>query len=90
MPTAFIRHRVQDYEKGRQVYDEFIQANRSGVAVEPAVYRSVEDPHDLLVIHRFSGSAEVQPWLDETGRRQAMMSAGVLGSPQVDIAYEDA
>ena len=88
-PTAFIRRRVQDYEKWRQVYDEFTQANRSGVAVEPAVYRSVEDPHDLLVIHRFSTSAEVQPWLDDTGRRQAMMAAGVLGSPQVDIAYED-
>ena len=25
MPTAFIRHRVQDYEKWRQVYDEFTQ-----------------------------------------------------------------
>jgi hypothetical protein len=90
MPTAFIRHRVQNYEKWRQVYDDFTQANRSGVAVEPAVYRSVEDPHDLLVIHRFSSSAEVQPWLDDTGRRQATMAAGVFGSPQVDIACEDA
>ena len=25
-----------------------------------------------------------------TGRRQAMRAAGVLGSPLVDIAYEDA
>ena len=90
MPTAFIRHRVQDYEKWRRVYDEFTHANPSGVAVEPAVYRSVEDPHELLVTHRFSSPAEVQPWLDDTGRRQAMMAAGVLGSPQVDIAYEDA
>ena len=90
MPTAFIRHRVQDYEKWRRAYDDFTQANPSGVAVEPAVYRSVDDPNELLVIHRFSSSAEVQPWLGDTRRHQAMKAAGVLGSPQIDIAYEDA
>src|SRR5215203_3753111 len=90
MPTAFIRHRVQNYEEWRRVYDDFTQANASGVAVEPAVYGSVEDPHELLVIHRFGSSADVEPWLTDSGRRQAMLAAGVLGTPQIDIAYEDA
>ena len=41
MPTAFIRHRVQDYEKWRRVYDEFTQANPSGVAAnQPFTGRS--------------------------------------------------
>ena len=89
MPTAFIRHRVQDYERWRQVYEEFTRANPSGVPVDPAVYRSIEDANELLVIHRFGSSAEVEPWLDDQGRRQAMMAAGVLGTPQVDIAYDE-
>jgi hypothetical protein len=88
MPTAFIRHRVQDYERWRRVYDEFTQANPSGVTVEPAVYRSVEDPNELLVIHRFGSPDEVKPWLDDKGRRQAMIAAGVIGTPRVDITYE--
>lgn len=88
MPTAFIRHRVQDYERWRRVYDQFTQANPSGATVEPAVYQSVEDPNELLVVHRFGSSAEVKPWLDDDGRREAMKAAGVLGTPRVDIAYE--
>jgi len=90
MPTAFIRHRVQDYERWRRVYDEFTHANPSGVAVEPAVYRSADDPNELLVIHQFGSPAEIKPWLDDSGRHQAMVVAGVIGRPQMDIAYDDA
>ena len=90
MPTAFIRHRVQDYETWRRAYDDFTRANPAGVPVEPAVYRSADDPNDLLVIHQFGSSAEVEPWLDDDGRRRAMLEAGVLGTPRVDITFDDA
>ena len=89
MPTAFIRHRVEDYEEWRLAYDEFTRANPSGVAVEPAVYRSIDDPNELLVIHEFGSSAEVEPWLDDSRRQQAMVVAGVLGTPRVDITYNE-
>lgn len=87
MPTAFIRHRVHDYETWRRVYDEFTRTNPSGVPVEPGVYRSVEDPNELLVVHEFGHRSEVEPWMQDAERRKAMAAAGVVGEPQVDIAY---
>jgi hypothetical protein len=90
MPIAFIRHRVRDYETWRRVYDEFTRADSSDVAVEPAVYRSPDDPNEVLVVHPFGSSAEVEPWLHDTGRRRAMLEAGVLGTPRIAIADDEA
>ena len=90
MPIAFIRHRVQDYETWRRVYEDFTRANPSGVSVEPAVYRSPDDPNELLVVHRFDSAAEVEPWLEDDARRRAMLEAGVIGAPRVAIAFDEA
>jgi hypothetical protein len=88
MPTAFIRHRVRDYAAWRRVYDEFTETHPSGLPVAPAVYRAVDDPNDVLVIHRFGDATEIQPWLDDEDRRKAMLESGVMTPPQIVIALD--
>jgi hypothetical protein len=88
MAIAFIRHHVRDYAAWRSVYDAFTGPTSAENTAGPLVYRSVDDPNQLLVIHHFSSPSEIEPWLRDERRRQAMAKAGVEGIPRVDICLE--
>jgi hypothetical protein len=88
MATAFIRHHVADYAAWRRIYDAFTGASSNTGAAEPLVYRSVDDPNELLVIHNFAPSDDIAAWLNDPARRQAMSEAGVEGAPRIDLCLE--
>jgi Domain of unknown function (DUF4440) len=88
MTTAFIRHHVGDYATWRRVYDAFTDSEGSAGAAEPLVYRSVDDPNDLLVIHNFAIGSDIPAWLNDVGRGRAMTEAGVEGAPRVDVCLD--
>jgi hypothetical protein len=87
MAMAFIRHRVRDYAAWRAVYDAFTDA---AVATEGVslVYRSADDPDDLLVVHPFADDEDIPAWLRDPGRHQAMIAAGVVGDPRIDLSHD--
>jgi quinol monooxygenase YgiN len=89
MVRSFIRHRVRDYDAWRQVYDNFGDAQREGGVRAEAVFRSLDDPNDVIVTHDFDDAASAQAFFDSAELRDAMQRAGVDGEPTVWLAEED-
>src|SRR5436190_6523610 len=58
--TMFIRHRVSDFTKWRQVYEEVAPLQQAGGVVREAVYQSAEDPNDVTVMHDFASAEEAR------------------------------
>ena len=87
--TAFIQHRVTDYDAWREVYDGFADAQNAGGVTHESVHRAKDDANDLMIIHGFATAAEAEAFLAGAELRDAMQQAGVEGQPRIEI-YEDA
>ena len=56
--TAMVQHRVTDYDAWRKAYDQFETTQKTGGVTHQSVYRSKDDPNNLLVTHGFATTAD--------------------------------
>jgi hypothetical protein len=87
--TAIVRHRVRDYVAWRDVYDEFAGPDQAGIGTAQGVYRAVDDPNSVLIIHAFETAAEAELFSGAAYIREVMHMVGVEGEPRIEL-YEDA
>jgi hypothetical protein len=86
--TMFIRHRVSDFTKWRQVYEEVAPLQQGAGVVREAVYRSAEDPNDVTVMHDFASAEKARAFAASRDLKEAMARAGVIGVPTIWIAAQ--
>jgi Antibiotic biosynthesis monooxygenase. len=79
---------VADHAEWRQVYDDFAAVRAAGGVIDQAVFRSREDPNDLLVMHRFRTLSEAEAFIESSELRDAMDRAGVQGTPRIELFEE--
>ncbi len=87
--TAVIQHHVADYEVWRKAYDGFGDVQKAGGVTRQSVYRSTDDPNNVLVMHGFATTADAEKFLAGAELRDGMQQAGVQGQPRVEI-YQNA
>jgi quinol monooxygenase YgiN len=87
--TAVVQHHVADYEVWRKAYDGFGDVQKAGGVTRQSVYRSIDDPNNVLIMHGFASMADAEKFLAGAELRDAMQQAGVQGQPRVEI-YQDA
>jgi hypothetical protein len=83
-----VQHRVADYDVWRKAYDEFGATQKTGGVTHQSVYRTKDDPNNLLVTHGFATTADAEAFLGGAELRDAMQQAGVQGHPRIEI-YQD-
>jgi hypothetical protein len=87
--TAVVQHHVANYEAWRKAYDGFGDVQKAGGVTRQSVYRSTDDPNNVLIMHGFATPADAEKFLAGTELRDAMQRAGVQGKPRIEI-YQDA
>ena len=85
--SVIVRHRVKDYAAWREMYDNFAEQARIGKS--RGVYRVINDPNHVLVIHEFETAADAELFSGAAYIREVMHMAGVEGEPRIEL-YEDA
>jgi hypothetical protein len=84
MVYIHIRHRVKDYARWREGYDNHAPARQAGGAVgEALVMRNVEDPNELSILLGWSDVQKARAFIQSVSLKEAMQKAGVQGSPEV-------
>jgi hypothetical protein len=86
--TVIVRHRVKDYAAWREIYDDFARVGQAGLGKPHGVYRAINDPNDVLVIHRFETAADAELFSGAVYIRDVMHMAGVEGEAQIEL-FED-
>jgi quinol monooxygenase YgiN len=86
MVYIHIRHRVEDYARWREGYDNHTPARQAGGAVgEAQVMRNVEDPNEVIVLLGWSDLQKARAFIQSVSLKEAMQKAGVQGSPEIRL-----
>ena len=83
---AVVRHRVDDFEAWKKVYDGFATAQAEHGVLAHQVLRSIENPNDVVVTHTFESSEAARAFFARPELKEAMSEGGV-DTDSVDISY---
>ncbi len=82
---VIVRHRVEDYDTWRAVYDSFDAARtRAGIGGH-AVSRDLENPSRVIVYHQADEVATLREFMKSPELREAMQKAGVTGATDIQF-----
>ncbi len=76
-----IHHKVKDYAAWRKGYDDYEKSRISAGITNGKVFRSAEDPNDVLILQDVADVAKARAWIGGVDLKAAMEKAGVVGSP---------
>ncbi len=79
----FVHHEVTDYTSWRKAYDGFNTTQREMGVVAQSVYRSIDDPNDVMVIHDFKSDQDAKAFSSSDKLKTAMQDSGVKGMPTI-------
>jgi hypothetical protein len=81
-----IHHRVEDYVRWKEDFDNHVSARQAGGAAGKAmVMRNVDDPNEVTVVLGWSDLKKARTFALSVSLSEAMLKAGVIGSPEVRI-----
>ena len=86
MSALFIQHPVKDFKKWKSVYDTLDNFRKDNGVTKQAVFQSSEDPNQVLVLHEFRSLDSLRAFTIQDVLKDAMIEAGVSGSPTFSVA----
>ena len=78
-----MRHRVQNYNDWKEVYDSTAELKRQYNWKRYRLFAVGGDRNDILVMEEFVNQEDAQRWLQSDDLRKAMDLGGVQGQPDV-------
>ena len=81
-----IHMKVKDYATWRTAYDGHEKGRVSAGITSGRVFRSAEDPNDVVILQDVADVAKARTWFGSDDLKAAMQKSGVLGSPNVRFA----
>jgi len=81
-----IHHKVKDYAVWRASYDGGEKSRHSAGITNGRVFRSAEDPNDVVVLQDVADLTKAHAWAGSDDLKTGMQKSGVIGSPSVRFA----
>jgi hypothetical protein len=86
MGVMIVHHSVRDYAAWRPAYDAHEAARRAAGLTNGRVFRSTEDPNDILILFNTSDRRRAEEFGRSNDQRTTMQNAGVVGQPEIRFA----
>ena len=86
MGAMIVRHSVRDYGAWRLAYDAHKTARTAAGLTNGRVYRSAEDPNDILLLFDMADRQTAEEFGRSDDLRTTMQNAGVVGQPEIRFA----
>ena len=83
MALVIVRHKVKDFTAWRKAFDAHADARGSAGFSNARLYRSADDPSEVVVLLDTSDIGKAKQFIGWRDLKEAMASAGVVGSPDV-------
>lgn len=81
--TMFVRHRVNNYEDWKRVYDDFGSVRKEKGVTGASVHRDANDPNAITITHQFKDMNAATAFANSEDLKSAMANAGVAGPPDI-------
>jgi heme-degrading monooxygenase HmoA len=84
MPYLLVRHKVEDYERWKPVFDHDHGATRKRSGSKGGwILRNAFDPNELVILLEWDSLENAQRFANADDLREAMQRAGVADQPDV-------
>lgn len=81
----FAHHTVVDFDAWKKGYDAYAPEQKKAGVLKKSVYRSVDNPNEVTVIHDFADVEKAKAFAASPDLAALMAKIGVQGKPQVWI-----
>jgi quinol monooxygenase YgiN len=81
----FAHHTVVDFDAWKKGYDAYAPEQKKAGVLRKSVYRSVDNPNEVTVIHDFEDIQKAKAFAASPDLAALMARIGVQGKPQVWI-----
>jgi heme-degrading monooxygenase HmoA len=88
MVAVIVRHRVNDFDTWKPVFDEHGAVRRSHGALGHQLFRSTADPSEQIIVNLFADAAGAQAFMSDPSLPDAMQRGGVEGQPDVYVCEQ--
>lgn len=88
MPAILIRHRVQDYNTWKPVFDEHGTTRQASGSRGGHLYRTEEDPTNLVILLEWDDLQRAREFAQSDDLRETKQRAGVADQPDVYFLEE--
>jgi hypothetical protein len=83
MIKMYVRHTVDDLAKWKIAFDENDVTRKKFGAKKSEVFTNYLNPKDILVVIRVESKKEAGDFLENSGIKEVMKDAGVIGAPDI-------
>jgi quinol monooxygenase YgiN len=84
--SVTVHFKVQDFNAWRAAYNAHEKSRASAGITNGKVFRSADDPNDVVVLQDVADVAKARTWLGSEDMKAAMQKGGVIGSPCIRFA----
>jgi heme-degrading monooxygenase HmoA len=89
MPYLLVRHKVEDYERWKPVFDHDHGATRARRGSKGGwILRNADDPNELVILLEWDSVENARHFADADELQDAMRRAGVADQPDVYFLEE--
>lgn len=88
MAQLLVRHRVEDYDEWKRVFDDHADAREEYGSLGGVVGRVAGDPDEVVLVLEWDDVDRAREFADSATLQNAMREAGVVGTPEVTFLDE--
>ena len=88
MVHVLVRHKVEDYNNWRAVFDDALMMRRNAGELSFRVFRNYEDANEVSVLCDFDSFDQARKFLTSPELKKAMQAAGVAEAPHIEYLHE--
>ena len=81
-----VNFKVKDFNAWRTSYSGHEKDRASAGITNGKVFRSADDPNDVLILQDVADVSKVRTWLGSSEMKTVLEKSGVIGSPTIQFA----
>ena len=81
-----LHFKVKDFNAWQTSYNGNERNRTSAGITKSKVFRSTDDPNDVLLLQNVADVSKARTWLDSKEMKSMMEKSGVIGSPSIRFA----
>ena len=82
MAHMIIRHKVKDFGKWKNAFDEHRPVREAAGLEDLHVWRNIDDPNEVIILFCADELGKARDFAGDSGLKEKMQAAGVQGMPE--------
>lgn len=83
MVYVLIRHKVEDYDKWKRVFDEQDATRKSGGCKGGRLFRNIDDQSEITIVFKWDTIENARKFTESEGLKRRMQKGGVVEKPDI-------